>query len=163
MGIVHYFLGLTMSLMYLIAGPPLTAHFLDNPGIQFTPRQGKRDRERGRKHRERQKIGLWISIAYSWHCGMLGVLIISAETKWITVVCWTPSQAGPQSTADGKTGGSGWSQTEGGRLRTGNVLKLMGAECVLKRKERREYLNFKCVWECVHSILSVCVAASVCL
>lgn len=44
MGIVHYFLGLTMSLMYLIAGPPLTAHFLDNPGIQFTTRQGKRER-----------------------------------------------------------------------------------------------------------------------
>lgn len=44
MGIVHYFLELTMSLMYLIAGPPLTAHFLDNPGIQFTTRQGKRER-----------------------------------------------------------------------------------------------------------------------
>lgn len=47
MGIVHYFLGLTMSLMYLIAGPSLTAHFLDNPGIQFTPRQGKRDGDAG--------------------------------------------------------------------------------------------------------------------
>lgn len=67
MGIVHYFLGLTMSLMYLIAGPPLTAHFLDNPGIQFTTRQGKRERqrERGGKHRDREKIGLRISIAYS--------------------------------------------------------------------------------------------------
>lgn len=41
MGIVRYFSGLTMSLMYLIAGPPLTAHFTDNPGIQFTPRRGK--------------------------------------------------------------------------------------------------------------------------
>lgn len=87
MGIVHYFLGLTMSLMYLIAGPPLTAHFLDNPGIQFTTRQGKRERhgerekERGRKQRQGEKIGLRISIAYSWHRGMLGVLIISAETK----------------------------------------------------------------------------------
>lgn len=74
MGIVHYFLGLTMSLMYLIAGPPLTAHFLDNPGIQSTTRQGKRETERergwgegvgGRKHRDREKIGLRISIAYS--------------------------------------------------------------------------------------------------
>lgn len=46
MGIVHYFLGLTMSLMYLVAGPPLTAHFLDNPGIQFTTQQGKRETER---------------------------------------------------------------------------------------------------------------------
>lgn len=46
MGIVHYFLGLTMSLMYLIAGPPLTAHFLDNPGIQFTTRGRARARER---------------------------------------------------------------------------------------------------------------------
>lgn len=35
-----------MSLMYLVAGPPLTAHFLDNPGIQFTTRQGKRETER---------------------------------------------------------------------------------------------------------------------
>ena len=35
MGTVHYFVGLAMSLMYLIAGPPLTAHFLDNPGIQL--------------------------------------------------------------------------------------------------------------------------------
>lgn len=49
MGIVHYFLGLTMSLMYLIAGPPLTAHFLDNPGIQFTTRQGERERQRGER------------------------------------------------------------------------------------------------------------------
>ena len=71
MGIVHYFLGLTMSLMYLIAGPPLTAHFRDNPGIQFTTRQGERERERergrdgGRKHGEGEKIGLRISIAYS--------------------------------------------------------------------------------------------------
>lgn len=52
MGIVHYFLGLTMSLMYLIAGPPLTAHFLDNPGIQFTTRQGKRERQREGGERE---------------------------------------------------------------------------------------------------------------
>ena len=146
MGIVHYFLGLTMSLMYLIADPPLTAHFPDNPGIQFTRRQGKREtdcererereREReGRKQRSRQKIGLRISIAYSWRCGMLGVLIIAAETKWIAVVCWTPSQAGSQSAADGKTRGSGWSKTGGGRLRTGNVQKLMGTKCVLKRGE----------------------------
>ena len=46
MGMVHYFLGLAMSLMYLIAGPRLTAHFLDNPGIQFTARPGVRKRDR---------------------------------------------------------------------------------------------------------------------
>lgn len=59
MGIVHYFLGLTMSLMYLIAGPPLTAHFLDNPGIQFTTRQGKRESgsERERERARRRKRG----------------------------------------------------------------------------------------------------------
>ena len=56
MGIVHYFLGLTMSLMYLIAGPPLTAHFLDNPGIQFTTRQDERERDRQReRERERER------------------------------------------------------------------------------------------------------------
>lgn len=57
MGIVHYFLGLTMSLMYLIAGPPLTAHFLDNPGIQFRARvgEGERERERKRKREETQR------------------------------------------------------------------------------------------------------------
>ena len=71
MGIVHYFLGLTMSLMYLIAGPPLTAHFRDNPGIQFTTRQGEREKEKERERRreetrrEGEKIGLRISIAYS--------------------------------------------------------------------------------------------------
>lgn len=55
MGIVRYFPGLTMSLMYLIAGPPLTAHFTDNPGFQFTPRRGKRETRGGggqRKQRE---------------------------------------------------------------------------------------------------------------
>lgn len=46
MGIVHYFLGLTMSLMCLMAGPPLTAHFPDNPGAQFTPWRGKRGTRR---------------------------------------------------------------------------------------------------------------------
>lgn len=62
MGIVHYFLGLTMSLMYLIAGPPLTAHFLGNPGIQFTTWPGKREEK---DETEKKKIGLRISIAYS--------------------------------------------------------------------------------------------------
>lgn len=38
-----------MSLMYLIAGPPLTAHFLDNPGIQSTTRQGERGRDTERE------------------------------------------------------------------------------------------------------------------
>lgn len=42
-GRVHYFLGPTMSLMCLITGPLLTAHFPDNPGIQFTPWWGKRE------------------------------------------------------------------------------------------------------------------------
>lgn len=54
-----------MSLMYLIAGPPLTAHFLDNPGIQFTTQQGKRERVREGGNTDREKIGLRISIAYS--------------------------------------------------------------------------------------------------
>lgn len=55
MGIVHYFLWLTMSLMYLIAGPSLTAHFLDNPGIQFTMWQGKREREREEGNTETER------------------------------------------------------------------------------------------------------------
>lgn len=54
MGIVHYFLGLTMSLMCLIVGPPLTAHFPDNPGIQFTPWRGKRERRRRGEDTERE-------------------------------------------------------------------------------------------------------------
>lgn len=64
MGIVHYFQGLTMSLMCLIAGPPLTAHFPDNPGIQFTVAGQKRNTEDGGRT-QREKIGLQISIAYS--------------------------------------------------------------------------------------------------
>lgn len=67
MGIVHYFLGLTMSLMYLIAGPPLTAHFLDNPGIQFTTRQGKREREETQRQRENRAPDLHCLFMMLWH------------------------------------------------------------------------------------------------
>ena len=58
MGMVHYFLWLTMSLMYLIAGPPLTAHFIDNSGIQHGKCQAGREREREgvtEKKRERER------------------------------------------------------------------------------------------------------------
>lgn len=64
MGIVHYFLRLTMSLMRLIAGPPLTAHFPDNPGFQFTPWRGKREPRRRGGGQRGEKMGSG-SLAYS--------------------------------------------------------------------------------------------------
>lgn len=61
------------------------------------------------------------------------------------------AKLGPNRQQMGKQGDQDDPRQRERRLRTGNVLELMGAECVLKREARREQLNFKSAFECTQN------------
>lgn len=136
-----------MSLMYLVVGPlPLTAHFLDNPGIQCTQCERARERESerardGHRHthsrakresaqtqRENRAPDLHCLFMTPWHARCVNNLGRNLANRRCLLNS-EPSRGRWENREDQDDLGR-----EGGRLRAGNAAKLMGVECVLKEK-----------------------------